>query len=501
MDADVIVVGAGPVGLLLAAELRLAGAVPLVLERLAAPVPQRKSRGIGPLAFEALKRRGLGGKVAAHLPERSAEKKRDHGSEKNHFAWIHKIDQSLQEEPERGNVLIWQPDLESILAAYAAELGVQVLREHTVTAIGQDEDGVTLIVDTPKGRQEHRAAYVVGCDGGRSTIRKAAGFDFPGTSPIMTAYQARVTIADPDRLPPPGRTPAGVLMHDPGVIGVFDFGDGQEDRRGPVTREELQASVRRVAGVEVTITEMSDALRFTDNARQAATYRLGRILLAGDAAHVHSPNGGQGLNLGLMDAVDLGWKLAAQVRGEATAGLLDTYTAERHPVGAAVLHNTRAQSALMAPGPHTDALRDIISDLMDLTEVNRYFGRLLTGLATRYDFPYLTPDSHPMIGRHCPDLGLATADAGGRSRSALLSDLTTSGGFVLLAPAGDPAITAATGWRDRVRVVEVTAVDHPGLAAALLRPDGAIAWACAPGEPSDTGLLLNALHTWLGFPS
>ena len=496
----VVVVGAGPVGLMLAAELQLAGVSPLVLERLASPAPQRRSRGVGPLAFEALQRRGLGERLAPYQPERSAEKARDHGSEKNHFAWIHKIDPSLQEEPGRRGALIWQPDLEAILGRYVAELGIPVLREHAVTAITQDEDGVTVTISTPGGERELRAAYVVGCDGGRSTVRKLAGFAFPGTPPTMTARQAQVEIADPETLPPSGRTPTGMLMHGPGVIGAFDFSPGQEDLRGPVTREELQASVRRVSGTDVTITSMSDPLRFTDNARQADTYRHGRVLLAGDAAHVHSPNGGQGLNLGIIDAVNLGWKLAAQVRGRAPADLLDSYTTERHPAGAAVLHNTRAQSALMLPGPHTDALRDILSELMEIKEVNSYFGRMLGGLATRHDFPYLTSDAHPLIGRHCPDLKLTLTSSAGDLRAALLSEFTTTGPFVLLAPAGDPAIAAAAGWRDRLQVIEVGTIDHDGLSAVLVRPDGLIAWACAPGRPSDITLIENALHTWLGTP-
>ncbi|MFD7815730.1 FAD-dependent monooxygenase [Streptomyces sp. NPDC059785] len=497
MSTDVIVVGAGPVGLLLAAELRLAGAAPMVLERLASPSGRRKARGVGPLAFEALQRRGLGERLAAHQPQLSAEKTKDHGSAKGHFAWIHKIEPSWQEEPDRRGALIWQPDLEAVLAEYAASLDVPVYREHTVVAIVQDDQGVTATVRTPAGEQQVRAACLVGCDGGRSTVRGLCGFGFPGTPPLMTARQARVEINGAERLPPSGRTPTGMLLHGPGVIGTFDFADGSEDRHGPLTREELQTSVRRVTGIDVTITRLSDALRFTDNARQAATYRQGRILLAGDAAHVHSPNGGQGLGLGLLDAANLGWKLAAHVRGEAPAGLLDSYPAERHPVAAAVLHNTRAQSALMRPGPHTDALRDIVSDLMDIREVNQYFGRMLSGLSTRYAFPYLPADAHPLNGRHCPDLRI-TVTTDGRRRTARLSDFTRAGRAVLLAPADSPALTAAAGWRDRLEVVEGTTVDEHGLSGVLVRPDGAVAWATASSSPADADPLRTALRTWFG---
>ncbi|MFD3400572.1 FAD-dependent monooxygenase [Kribbella sp. NPDC058693] len=492
MSYDVIVVGAGPVGLTLAIELELAGIQPVVLERLAEPAPQRKSRGVGPLAFEALQRRGFGPALEACQPERQDEKKRDHGSAKNHFAWIHKIDPDLQEEPDRTGRLIWQPDLERILAERVVALGIDVRRDHTVTGLVQREGQVALTVSTPDGQRQFEAAYVVGCDGGHSAVRRLAGFDFPGTDPIMTARQAQVQLEDPEKLPPSGRLEGGMLIHGPGVLGAFDFLEGPDVPRGPVTPEELQASVRRVAGVEVTITEVSDALRFTDNARQADTYRIGRVLLAGDAAHVHSPNGGQGLNLGLTDAVNLGWKLAAEVRGDAPEGLLDSYSEERHPAGAAVLDNTRAQSALMRPGPHTDALRDIVSELMDIREVNQYFGRLLGGLATRYPFSYVKPDDHQLIGCYCPELAFVT---NGLSR---LSDFTTTGRAVLVTSA---VPEAANGWRDRLELVEVDSIEDDRLSAVLVRPDGVIAWACAPGESPDEAQLRTALTTWLGAPA
>jgi 2-polyprenyl-6-methoxyphenol hydroxylase-like FAD-dependent oxidoreductase len=502
MHADAIVVGAGPVGLLLAAELRLAGIEPLVLERLPEPSAQPKARSVGPLAFEALVRRGLGEKIAAHQPGGAADKARDHGSEKSHFAWIHKIDPLLQVEPDRRGALIWQPDLEAVLGEYAAALGVPVRRDHEVVGLLQDEQGVTVTVRTPAGQQRMTADYLVGCDGGRSIVRKLAGFDFPGTPPLMTARQARVELADPDVLPPSGRLPGGMLIQGPGVLGTFDFGDGGPGHRGaPVTREEMEASVRRVAGVDVTITAMHGALRFTDHAHQAATYRQGRVLLAGDAAHVHSPNGGQGLNLGLVDAANLGWKLALEIRGQAGAGLLDSYTAERHPAGAAVLHNTRAQSALMLPGPHTDALRDIVADLMDIPEVNRYFGRMLSGLATRYSFAYGHPHAHvrahPLTGCLSPDLQLTTDGP----HTAHLSDFTTAGRAVLLTRAGSAAEAVATGWHERLEVVIISALGHEELAEVLVRPDGAVAWAAAPGCTADSDLLEAALRTWLGEPA
>ncbi|MEV4008918.1 FAD-dependent monooxygenase [Nonomuraea angiospora] len=494
MDADVIVVGAGPVGLLLAAELRLAGARPLVLERLAEPSAEPKARGIGPLAAEALRRRGLGGALDAYGEQGLADKARDHGSEKGHFAQIFKIDPALQEEPERAGALIWQRDLERILAEHLASLaggeGV-VMRACEVTALTQDDRGVTVTVATPAGERRFSAPYLVGCDGGHSTVRRLAGFDFPGTGPTSVVRRVLTDAPGLDRLPAPGWTSTGRLMRAPGMVATIEFDGFPEDRGLPLTAEEMRQSLLRVTGVDVELVRVRGPLRFTDGARQAATYRLGRVLLAGDAAHVHSPNGGQGLNLGLMDAVNLGWKLAATVAGRAPEGLLDTYTAERHPVGAAVLHNTRAQSALSLPGEHVAAMRDIVSDLLDLPDVNRYFGRMLNGLGTRYAFPY--PATHPLTGRACPDLRLVTSTGQTRTTSGLCA-----GGRALLvhAPSQPEVAQAAGPWRGALDVVEATVKDRDDLAAALVRPDGAVAWASGPG-PADTVTLTAALGAWL----
>jgi 2-polyprenyl-6-methoxyphenol hydroxylase-like FAD-dependent oxidoreductase len=475
MDADVLVVGAGPVGLLLAAELRLAGATPLVLERLAEPAAERRARGIGPLAKEALGRRGLGEALAKYQSQGLADKASDHGSEKQHFAWIYKIDPALQEEPGRTGALIWQPDLERVLAGHAAELGVTVLREHEVTALEQDGEGVTVTVRTPAGERRLSAAYLVGCDGGRSTVRGLAGYDFPGTEPLMISRRAAVDLADPEKLPDPGWTPAGYFVHQSGMAATFDFDVSSWDRDQPFTAAEMQASLRRVTGADVTVTAVRDPLRFSDGARQVSAYRLGRVLLAGDAAHVHSPNGGQGLNLGLMDAVNLGWKLAATALGRAPEGLLDSYHAERHPAGAAVLHNTRAASAMLRPGPHVAAMRDILSDLLDFPDVNRYFGRMLNGLAARYRLPY--PVEHPLAGHHCPELafgdGVTLAGLAARGRPLLVHVRSRR-----------ELAEAAAAWHGVVDVLEVDVIETetgtPGLSAALIRPDGAVAWAAPP---------------------
>ncbi|HEV7712773.1 MAG TPA: FAD-dependent monooxygenase [Asanoa sp.] len=485
MDTDVVVVGAGPVGLLLAAELSLAGVRPIVVERLAAPSEEPKARGIGVLAAEALRRRGLGDELDREHERGLAALARDHGTTRTHFAWIHKVDPGAA-DPGRHGALIAQPALEKLLRSRLADLGIEVHHGFTVTGWEQSPDEVTLTLRTPKGERRLSAGYVVGCDGGHSSIRRLAGFGFPGTPSLMTVRYAKAEVTGRDLLPPPGRLPGGTLFHDDDdMIATFDFADTVQDRDVPLTAEEMRDSIRRVAGVEVAIATFHGGLRFTDQARQADTYRRGRTLLAGDSAHVHSPNGGQGLNLGLMDAVNLGWKLAATVRGRAPEGLLDSYTAERHPVGAAVLHNTRAQSALLCPGPHVDALRDIVSDLMDLPEVNRHLSRLLSATAHRYPVPY--PAEHPMTGSHCPPLTV--------NGSTPLTDLTRSGRPLLLHPAAD-AVDAG-GHVDRITT---TSIGHGGdddLAAVLLRPDGVIAWAAAPGGALEPDLR-QALDTW--FP-
>ncbi|MEV8633040.1 FAD-dependent monooxygenase [Streptosporangium sp. NPDC051023] len=506
-DVDVVVAGGGPVGLMLACELVLGGVSAVVIERLAEPDLTIKAGALNAPSVEALYRRGLLPALQkaqeANL-ERFAEFTRQRFPEgkafqapprfAGHFAGIplsgDRVDESDPDLAGRGPAdhvgLVSQQQLEALLAALAAELGVEVRRGVELTGFETDADGVT--VATTGGRV--RGRWLVGCDGGRSTVRKLAGFDFPGTGPEITAYQAMAEMEGTEALKAGwNTTPAGVYAHGPmpGRILTVEFGGAPADRSAPVTAEELQTSIRNVTGTEVVVTRIKTATRFTDNARQATTYRMGRVLLAGDAAHVHSPFGGQGLNLGLGDAVNLGWKLAATVRGQAPEGLLDTYTAERHPIGAWVLEWTRAQIAVMRPDSHARALRAVVADLAETVAGTTYFVKKISGIWQRYDIP----GDHPLVGASAPDLELADGSR--------LADRLHEGVALLLDPSGElGALTE--GYGDRLKVVEGGLPERPELAGVFVRPDGFVAWAADAGQ-ADPASLEAALSTWLGAPA
>jgi 2-polyprenyl-6-methoxyphenol hydroxylase-like FAD-dependent oxidoreductase len=382
--------------------------------------------------------------------------------------------------------MVSQQAIEAILAKQADDLGVEVRRGVEVS--GFTDNGH--VVDVEIGDEHVRAKWLAGCDGGRSTVRRVAGFEFPGTDPTITGHQAIVDIVNPELLPNGwNRTAVGMLVHGPvaGRILTVEFDGPPADRDAPVTLEELQTSLRTVSGTEVSIRGVMSATRFTDNARQATTYRIGRVLLAGDAAHVHSPFGGQGLNLGIGDAVNLGWKLAATVRGTAPDGLLDTYTEERHPVGAWVLEWTRAQVALMRPDAHTGALRDIVADLMMTNDGNNYFIKKISGVGVRYDLG----ESDDLVGKRAPNFEL---DDGTR-----LADHNADGSAVLWDFEDGGALrTSAAGWTDRVNVITARCAGRGDIGAMVVRPDGVIAWV-SRGSASNEGLTA-ALARWFGAP-
>ncbi|AEV85335.1 FAD-dependent oxidoreductase [Actinoplanes sp. SE50] len=498
---DVVVAGAGPVGLLLACELRLAGVTVVVLERNTEIDLTVKAGYITVPGIQALDRRGLSPAI---------ERARDETLARMGFAGRGPVQQKMPRfighfggmmldgqllDPDDPDIaaggrfsalgMVSQQQLEVILEERARALGAEVRRGVTLTDFEQHADGV--VVTTDQGLIE--AGWLAGCDGGRSTVRKLAGFAFPGTDPEITAYQAIADMIGTEGLRPGWHiTDTGVYTFGPfpGRILVAEFDGAPADRTSPVTVDELQGAIRRVTGVDVTVTGISSVTRFTDNARQAGTYRSGRVLLAGDAAHVHSPFGGQGINLGLGDAMNLGWKLAATIRGWAPDGLLDTYTAERHPIGAQILDWTRAQIAIMRPDQHSRAIRGVLQGLTSTVDATTWLAKRISGVWQGYDLP----GDHPLTGRSAPDL---TFDDGTR-----LPDHLHSGRALLVDLADDPDLPAlATGYADRLTVHSAKAATSD-LTAALIRPDGYVAWASSGSPTTD---LRHHLTTWLGNPA
>ncbi|MET9297304.1 FAD-dependent monooxygenase [Streptomyces sp. NPDC003077] len=501
MDHDVVVAGGGPVGLLLGCELRRAGVRVLVVDRLMEPAGHDRAGVLHTRTVEYLDLRGLldrfkeGMDTVSGLP----------------FAGMfgRGLDHGLLTTRHPYSLLVPQSRTEELLARHAAELGVPFHRGHEVTAVRQDDDGVTVRLATPEGERTVRASYLVGCDGGRSTVRRLAGIGFPGYGARVNALIGYVTTPEKNVPRRWQRTAHGivVLAFPPeggtGRVVVVEYDRPPSSPTEPVTLEELRAGVRRVYGRELDLREpvlwMS---RFSDATRQAETYRDGRIFLAGDAAHVHFPIGGQGLNTGFHDAMNLGWKLAARIAGWAPPGLLDTYHDERHRAGRRMLLLTRAQLALMHPDEqHVTALREVFEELLALEDTNRLLTAALNGLDLRYGPDEGEGDAgHPLLGRFAPDLdvevdGTPTRTAELlRSARGVLLDLTAHGG---------PARTAAP-WADRVDVVTARRADttgHPPATALLIRPDGHVAWAA--GEPSSGDRppedgLTDALARWFG---
>jgi 2-polyprenyl-6-methoxyphenol hydroxylase-like FAD-dependent oxidoreductase len=382
-------------------------------------------------------------------------------------------------------VTVPQVEVERILGERAAELGVEVRRGVEVLGLDAEEAGVTVHL---QGRDDVRVAWLVGCDGGRSLVRHQAGIEFPGTDPVITGRQAVATVEGAERL---GRgwqhTPTGVYVYGPmpGRIRTVELDGPPADREAPVTAAEMEASLRRVSGVDVRVTEVISGTRYTDNARQATTYRRGRVLLCGDAAHVHSPFSGQGLNLGIGDAVNLGWKLGATVQGWAPEGLLDTYTSERHPIGAWVLDWTRAQVAVMRGDAYSCALRGVVTDFLGTRDGATHYVTRISGLWQRYDLG----NGHPLVGATMPNLRL---DDGTR-----LSDHTHEGRSLLVDLAGDDRLAAlAKPYAGRLELVRGSS-DGAGVSGLLVRPDWFVAWASADGA-SDSAGLEAALTRWLG---
>ena len=497
MDADVVIAGAGPTGLMLACELRLAGVDVVVVERLAERTGESRAGGMHSRTLEVLDQRGILDRFLAAGELQPV----------GHFSGLY-LDFDEFESRHPYPLMILQSVIEQLLEEWAADLGVRVRRSCEVSGIRQDAAGVTVELSTAEAAPAAlRARYLVGCDGGRSTVRKLAGIDFPGTPATMTALIGDVELPDlPEEYVWVRRCPTGdfsAIAFEPGWYRVITSEyDRVADRDEPPTFEQLRESLVRLAGTDYGMHSPRWVSRFNDAARQAARYREGRVLLAGDAAHIHFPAGGQGLNMGVQDAVNLGWKLASVVRGLAPESLLDSYHAERHPVAERVLHNTRAQSALARPGPQTDALREVFGSLMVFDDVNRHLRAMLTALDVRYP----VDGDHLLAGRRVPDAGLKTSDGATR-----VHELLHAGRPVLLDLRGSAAVAAVAGrWADRVDLVEARSEDDhwpvpvvgevSAPAALLIRPDGHVAWAAAAGARLGTSALRAALTTWFGPP-
>ncbi|TNC24380.1 FAD-dependent monooxygenase [Amycolatopsis alkalitolerans] len=486
MNPEVVIAGAGPNGLFLACELRRTGVKPLVLERLPEPATQPKANGLVGRVVQLLDYRGLyhrlSGLDGAPRPAPAYQ-----------FAGFGLDLRGVGEHPLY-TLPLPQRVLEARLTEYALELGIEIRRGSEVVSVDRDEAGVTLEVEGAQGRQRIRTGYLVGADGAHSIVRKQAGIGFPGTTDNrFLTRSGRVLIPDPAFVPGTGeidvpgegrlrpfrwnRTPRGVIAFARFGPGPFLLSTAEWDQPGtgeePLTLDELRAAVRRVAGRDVPMDAAPDFAgrrNIGTNARQADRYREGRVLLLGDAAHVHPSFGGPGLNLGLQDAANLGWKLAATIQGRASEGLLDTYESERHPVGRRVLSHTRAQVTLLSPGEDVGPLRELFGSLLDEDAVRRRIADLLAGADVRYDMAPAEP--RPLLGRWMPDLPLRPGTRVGE-----------------LTRAGRPVLVDFTGEvPPEYEPVRATTPEPPA-PAVLIRPDGYVAWAGGRG-------LDEALRKW-----
>jgi rifampicin monooxygenase len=471
---DVIVAGGGPTGVMLAGELRLQGVHVVVLEKEAAPTNVVRSLGLHVRSIEVMDQRGLLDRFLAH------GKKYPVGG---FFAGIAKPTPDRLDTAHPYILGIPQTTTERLLTEHATELGVEIRRGCELVGLSQDDHGMT--VELADGTQL-RSRYLVGCDGGRSTVRKLLDVGFPGEPARVEWLLGEVELtAPPEEL---AAVVAEVRKTHKG-FGAGPLGDGvyrvvvpaeavAEDRTVPPTLEEVKQQLRVFAGTDFGVHSPRSLSRFGDATRLAERYRVGRVLLAGDAAHIHPPLGGQGLNLGIQDAFNLGWKLAAAVNGWAPEGLLDSYHTERHPVAADVLDNTRALVELTSLEPGAQAVRRLVSELMDFEEVNRYLIEKITAIGVRYDFG----EGHELLGRRLRDVEL---------KRGRLYGLMHGGRGLLLDQTGRLSVA---GWADRVdHVVDVS--EELDVPAALLRPDGHVAWV---GE--DQTDLLVQLPKWFGAP-
>jgi bifunctional hydroxylase/dehydrase len=499
-DADVIIVGAGPAGLMLAGELRLGGARVIVLERLEQPTGQSRGLGFTARAMEVFDQRGL-------LPAFGGANGTLEISPMGHFGGI-QFDFTVLEGSHFGARGILQSLTESVLEQWAAGLGAEIRRGWEFLELVQDEREVTITAGTGDGVRHLRASYVVGCDGGHSPVRKAAGFEFPGTDATRGMYLADVVGCGLRPRFLGERMPGGMVMAAPlreGVdrVIVVEHGTPAPGRSESPSFSEIAGAWQRITGEDISGGSADWVSWFSDTTRLVTEYRRGRVLLAGDAAHVHLPAGGQGLSTGVQDAANLGWKLAAVVTGWAPEGLLDTYHTERHPVGRRLLTNTAAQGLIFVGGPEMDPIREMFTELIGHEEVRRHLSGAVSHIDIRY--PYGSEagkdgtDGHPLVGRRMPHLELTVA--GGTTST---TELMHPAQGVLLDLADDPSLrTAVAQWKSRVVPVSAALADPDAVATAelagatavLIRPDGHVVWTAADADGPTA-----ALERWFGAP-
>jgi 3-(3-hydroxy-phenyl)propionate hydroxylase len=481
----VVIAGGGPTGMMLAGELTLAGVdVAIVERRTSAKIVGSRAGGLHARTIEVLDQRGIADRFLAQ------------GKAMQVAAFAH-VPLDISDFPTRHNygLALWQKHFERILAGWIEELAIPIYRGREVTGFAQDDTGVDVALSDS---QSMRANYLVGCDGGRSVVRKAAGIAFPGWDATISHLMAEVELAEE---PEWGMRHDAVGLHslskldDGDLVGVL-VTEKELGRTGEPTLRDLSEGLTAAYGTDYGVHSPVWISRFTDAARQAAAYRDRRIILAGDAAHVHYPAGGQGLNLGVQDAVNLGWKLAQVVKGTSPECLLDSYQAERHPVAARVLRNTLAQVALRRPDDRSKAAREVVADLLHMDEPRKRYAAMMSGLDIHYDLG----EGHPLLGRRVPDLDLVTANGPVRV-FALLHHAQP-----VLLNLGEPGGFDITPWADRVQLVDakyvgtwelpaIGAVTAPN--AVLVRPDGYVAWVGDLTQLSPA----DALTNWFGAPA
>jgi 2-polyprenyl-6-methoxyphenol hydroxylase-like FAD-dependent oxidoreductase len=505
VQTDVLVVGAGPTGLMLGAELALAGVTPMVIDTLPAPSGQSKGARAPPRTAEIFDLRGL--------TDQLLERTLTHEAVSGHFGGM-PVELNCQPWNTRHlyPLSIPQGRLEQLLAERLAGYGISVRRGHELIGLHRADEGITATVyDRATDTEVHlRARYLVACDGGHSTVRALLEVPFPGQAGTRPAVLADVRLASVSELVPTSISQFAAMVRDGGgywsmlnplegdlyrlVFGPLDATTAEQRRDSPVETGEIRHALQSVWGTDTTLGDVSWASRFSDATRQVEQYRVGRVFFAGDAAHIHSPLGGQGLNLGIQDAFNLGWKLAAQVQRRAPAGLLDSYHTERHPVAARVLHHTRAQRVLAERRPTDDvvALRDIVADLARLPDANRYLAGMVSGLDVRYPMP--DSDEHPLLGARMPDIDLVIDGVTTR-----LSALMHSGHGLFVDLTGDDHLADARDeWDGLIDLCHATTTTEIDLTAVLVRPDGHICWLSSIARPRDRAgtELRAAMEQW-----